>query len=295
MTEAFGEKSIMSLRFMFPDDPVPTDDTGFREFLNQHFLRTINLFSDIKAATAKVAMKTIAIAPLTLDSLFAYLDAFCTALIPFKDDLDTQASDMDCQKTLIKSFIGGLPVAFRNILEETSCSTWSSLQKRFRECLTPTNVQLAMARHQQWKQGLNSGTVSQGDNPKETSANREGKRAASARTKTTSPKPHQQSSINPSILQSDQGKRSKACKNCRSDQHETLQCPIRTCFNCRDRGEQCVHLQFECKAAQRREEYIDSECAKAGKAAAAKAVQEVYLFYNDEDEDEYSDYSRDAP
>jgi hypothetical protein len=92
MTEAFGEKLIMKLRFMFPDDPVPTDETGFREFLNQHFLRTINLFSDIKAATAKVAMKTIATAPLTLDSLHAYLDAFCTALIPFKDDLDTQGS-----------------------------------------------------------------------------------------------------------------------------------------------------------------------------------------------------------
>ena len=33
----------------------------------------------------------------------------------------------------------------------------------------------------------------------------------------------------------------------------------------------------------------------AGKVAAAKAIQEVYLFYNDEDEEEFSDYSVDAP
>ena len=61
MTEAFGEKAIMNLRFMFPDDHIPTDDTGFREFLNRNFLRTINLFSDIRNATAKVAMKPIAL------------------------------------------------------------------------------------------------------------------------------------------------------------------------------------------------------------------------------------------
>jgi len=52
MTEAFGEKAMMNLRFMFPDDHIPTDDTGFREFLNRNFLRTINLFSDIRNATA---------------------------------------------------------------------------------------------------------------------------------------------------------------------------------------------------------------------------------------------------
>ncbi len=171
---------------------------------------------------------------------------------------------------------------------------------RLSECLTPTNVQLAMARHQQWKQGLSSGTVPQGESPRETSATnqygpREGKRAASAKTATTSTKPHRPSSKS-EMIKSDQSKRSKACKNCRSDQHETLQCTIRTCFNCRDRGEHCVHLQSECKERQRREEYIDSVTAAAGKAAAAKAMQEVYLFYNDEDEDEYSDYSVvDAP
>ena len=87
MTEAFGDKAIMNLRFMFPDEHIPTDDTGFRDFLNLHFLTTTNLFSDIKAATAKVAMKSIAIAPLTLDSLYAYLAAYCTALVPFTDDL----------------------------------------------------------------------------------------------------------------------------------------------------------------------------------------------------------------
>ena len=47
MTEAFGEKALMNLRFMFPDEHIPTDETGFREFLNRHFLTTTNLFSDI--------------------------------------------------------------------------------------------------------------------------------------------------------------------------------------------------------------------------------------------------------
>ena len=47
MTEAFGEKALMTLRFMFPDEHIPTDETGFREFLNRHFLTTTNLFSDI--------------------------------------------------------------------------------------------------------------------------------------------------------------------------------------------------------------------------------------------------------
>ena len=110
-------------------------------------------------------MKSLATASLTLESLYAYLSVYCTALVLFSDDLLTQASNMDFQKTLIKTFSEGLPRAFRNILEETSRPTWSSLQKRFREYLTPTNVQLAMARHQQWKiqQGPKDNTFTQGE------------------------------------------------------------------------------------------------------------------------------------
>jgi hypothetical protein len=287
MTEAFGEKSLMNLRLMFPDDHIPDDDPGLRDFLHRQFLITKTLLSDIKAATNKVAMKSLAISPLTLDSLHAYLAAFCTALIPFKDDLVTQASDMDCQKTLIKSFSDGLPASFRKILEETSCSTWSSLQKRFRECLTPTMVQLAMARYQQWSR----------ENPKDTSnintyGSREGKRAASAKTATVSIKPPRKKS---EPIKPDLSKRPKYCKNCRSDLHETLQCQLRTCYHCRDKGEHCIHLQSECKQRVQRENYIESVTQAAGKAAAAKAMQEVYLFYNDEDEDEYSDFSTEAP
>ena len=74
-----------------------------------------------------------------------------------------------------------------------------------------------------------------------------------------------------------------------------MQCHIRTCYNCRDKGEHCGHLQSECKERQRKEDYIESVSQAAGKAAAAKAIQEVFLFYNDEDEDEFSDYSVDAP
>jgi len=287
MTEAFGEKSLMNLKFMYPDDHIPTDDLGFRDFLNRHFLMTTSLFSDITAATNKVAMKSLSTAALTLDSLHAYLAAFCTALTPFTDDLTKLATDVDCQKTLIKAFAFGLPKPFRDILEETSCSTWSSLQKRFREILTPTNVQLAMARHLQWKQGK-GGAGPQGESTKTsgttTSPWHEGKRAATAKSATVPTKPYRKPTKS--------SERSIICKNCRSDQHETMQ---RTCYNCRDKGEHCVHLQSECRYRIQRENYIESVTQAAGKAAAAKAMQEVYLFYNDEDEDEYSDYSTEAP
>jgi len=74
-----------------------------------------------------------------------------------------------------------------------------------------------------------------------------------------------------------------------------MQCPICTCYNCRDKGDHCVHLQSECRYRIQRENYIETVTQEAGKAAAAKVMQEVYLFYNDEDEDEYSDYSTEAP
>ena len=34
MTEAFGEKALLNLHFMFPDDHIPNDEPGFRDFLN---------------------------------------------------------------------------------------------------------------------------------------------------------------------------------------------------------------------------------------------------------------------
>ena len=34
---------------------------------------------------------------------------------------------------------------FRKKLEETSCSTWQAARQNFQDCLTPTNVQLALA------------------------------------------------------------------------------------------------------------------------------------------------------
>jgi len=94
---------------------------------------------------------------------------------------------------------------------------------------------------------------------------------------------------------SNPSERSIICKNCRSDQHDTLQCQLRTCYNCRDKGDHCIHPQSECKQRIQRENYIASVTQAAGKAAAAKAMQEVYLFYNDEDEEEYSDFSTEAP
>ena len=67
---------------------------------------------------------------------------------------------------------------------------------------------------------------------------------------------------------------------------------MRTCYNCRDKGEDHIHLQSECKVHIRNDEYIELVSQ-----AAAKAVQDVYLFYNDEDEDEddYSDNPAEAP
>ena len=53
MSYAFGEESLRCLGLMFSDDPVPLDDAGFDAYLNNKFLKSSNLFSDIKTAVSK--------------------------------------------------------------------------------------------------------------------------------------------------------------------------------------------------------------------------------------------------
>ena len=76
MYEAFGTQSMRSLMFMFPDEPIPMDDSNFELYINKKFLTTTNLFSDIKLAVAKNAMEKDK--PPTVESLCLYLAGFCT-------------------------------------------------------------------------------------------------------------------------------------------------------------------------------------------------------------------------
>ena len=147
MYEAFGTQSMRSLMIMFPDGPIPTNDTSFESYINEKFLKTTNLFSDIKSAVSKNAMKKDA--PLTVESLYNYLAAFCTSISPFYEEMATQNSSQDLHKTLIQAFYDGIVhISFKKKLKETSCSTWQAARQNFQDCLTPTNVQLAIAQHE---------------------------------------------------------------------------------------------------------------------------------------------------
>ena len=82
MYEAFGTQSMRSLMIIFPDRPIPTNGTSFESYINEKFMKTTNLFSDIKLAVSKNAKKD---APLTVESLYNYLAAFCTSISPFSE------------------------------------------------------------------------------------------------------------------------------------------------------------------------------------------------------------------
>ena len=119
MSDAFGEESLRCLGLMFSDDPVPLDDAGFDAYLNTKFLKSANLFSDIKTAVSKIKMAT----PLSVESLQAYHSGFCKALIPLLDEIQLQTTSPDLHVTLIKAFYDGIPNSFAYKLKETSCST----------------------------------------------------------------------------------------------------------------------------------------------------------------------------
>ena len=50
MAEAFGTQSMRSLIIMFPDGPIPRDDSSFDSYISEKFMKTTNLFSEIKLA-----------------------------------------------------------------------------------------------------------------------------------------------------------------------------------------------------------------------------------------------------
>ena len=52
MAEAFG-MPMRSLIIMFPDGPIPMDDTSFDSYITEKFMKTTNLFSEIKLAVSK--------------------------------------------------------------------------------------------------------------------------------------------------------------------------------------------------------------------------------------------------
>jgi hypothetical protein len=151
------------------------DDAQFNLYLHEKFLKTTNLFSEIKLAVITTAMKKET--PLTVESLHAYLAGFCASISPFSDEIAFRAADQDLHKTLIQAFHDGIVhVAFRKKLEETFCSTWPAARQNFQDCLTLTNVQLALAQNKAY-------FASKQDNPRSnTKPDYEGKKALSATT-----------------------------------------------------------------------------------------------------------------
>ena len=166
---------MRSLMIMFPDEPIPMDDSSFELYINKKFLTTTHLFSEIKLAVSKNAMEKNA--PLTVESLHLYLAGFCTSISPFTEEMAIRNSSQDLHKTLIQAFYDGIVhVAFRKKLEETSCSTWQAARQNFQECLTPTNVQLAIAQNRAF-------FASMRDNPRQNQSkpDYEGKKAMTLR------------------------------------------------------------------------------------------------------------------
>jgi len=105
MYEAFGKQAIRSLMIMFPESPIPMDDAQFNLYLHEKFLKTTNLFSDIKLAVLTTAMKKET--PLTVESsLHTYLAGFYAYVSP-SDNITFQTTNQDIYKTLIQALYDG--------------------------------------------------------------------------------------------------------------------------------------------------------------------------------------------
>ena len=252
MYEAFGTQSMRSLMIMFPDEPIPMDDTSFEYYINKKFFTTTHLFSEIKLAVSKNTMKKDA--PLTVKSLYLYLAGFCTSISPFSEEVAFRNSSQDLHKTLIQAFYDGIVhVSFRKKLEETTCSTWQAARQNFQDCLTPTNVQLAIAQHKAY-------FANKQDSPRHNQGkpDYEGKKAMTLHKpkevkfdlvpniQSDSPKKppdkRQQKSVD-KVLSVIAPQLLAPCKNCRKKDHLTFDCPIPTCYDCRDNDENSDHLQ----------------------------------------------------
>jgi len=190
-------------------------------------------------------------------------------------------------KTLIHAFYDGIVhVSFRKKLEETSCSTWEVARQNFQDCLTPTNVQLALAQNKAY-------FASKQDNPRQNpKPDFEGKRALAATTPKGKKEPTMDlvppiskrhpksidqtlSGIVPTIL--------APCKNCRQKDHLSFDCPLPTCYDCRDNDETYDHLQSQCVHRIWKENRV----AKLARQAARDVI-DAYAF-DDSDEEHYTD------
>ena len=257
-------------------------------------MKSTNLFLEIKLAVAKTAMKKDA--PLTVESLHMYLAGFCTSISPFSEEMAFLNTSQDLHKTLIQAFYDGIVhISFRKKLEETSCSTWQAARQIFQDCLTPTNVQLAIAQQKAY-------FANKHENPRHNQKpDYEGKKALAATTikgkkeltmdlvpiippdnpKKTPDKRHHKSveqtrsGIVPQIL--------APCKNCRQKDHLTFDCPIPTCYDCRDNDETFDHLQSQCVHRI----WKENRMAKTARQEA-RSFMESYAF-DDSDEEYYTD------
>ena len=212
-------------------------------------LKSAHLFSDIKTAVSKIKMAT----PLSVESLQAYHSGFCKALIPLLDEIQLQNTSPDLHVTLIKAFYDGIPNSFEYKLKETSCSTWMAAQNNFRDYLTKSNVQLAIAH------ATKAADFRQQDKKYDTF---EGKRALSA-TKSDTPRSTRIPQISktppkrelfahpptvappPQVLDTGQPYMGKYCGNCRG-KHSTDECPRLPCFVCHEYDEPSSHNQADC-------------------------------------------------
>ena len=101
--EAFGTQSMRSLIIMFPAEPILTtmDDAH----LPGIFLKTTNLFSEIKLAVITTAIKQET--PLTVESLQTYLAGFRASIYPLSEEIAFGTINQDIYKTLIQAFYDG--------------------------------------------------------------------------------------------------------------------------------------------------------------------------------------------
>jgi hypothetical protein len=270
MSDAFGEESLRCLGLMFSDQTVPLDDAGFDAYLNTKFLKSAHLFSDIKTAVSKIKMAT----PMSVESLQAYHSSFCMALIPLLDEIQLQNTSQDLHVTLIKAFYDGIPGSFAFKLRETSCSTWMAAQNNFRDCLTKSNVQLAVAH------ATKAADIRQQDKKYD---NVEGKRALTAKSRipqvSKTPPKREPVPPPPKALDTGQPYMGKLCSNCRG-KHPTDVCTTLPCFICLEYDEPHTHTQADCP-------YRARVKATKAKVARRRAREIQFLARHDDSEDSF--------
>jgi len=107
MYEAFGTQSMRSLIIMFPDEPILTtmDNAHSNLYLHGNFLKSTNLFSEIKLAVITTAIKQET--PLTVESLQTYLAGFRASISLLSKEIAFGTTNQDIYKTLIQAFYDG--------------------------------------------------------------------------------------------------------------------------------------------------------------------------------------------